>query len=505
MPAEAIAGLALAAPGLITLLCEYGLWIEDRVHTFNQAKPIWEDLAKFGHNLQRGKLKLNIELAKNAYDTEGFDPALKQSLDDQMARLGVEIEAAKTFLEKQNVDSVFGRSKFAITGEKRAREINNNLRKWQQDFSELMLLVHMAKLDLPDPLSLAPTKFQHDVGIGYTQIPYAPNIFIAGGEYKEKEDEDPRMIAVLIEQQDKGMTENNLRNITSHMCHRLDKSGAPRGILHCLGYRMDPAPELVFEMPESVHSPQTLQTLLAADIGKAYGGGHPLDFRFRLERQISEAVLTVHMAKLVHKNIRAETILILRPANVGSDESARLATGVGQPILSHWSYLKDPSSITNKWATDIWTQNIYRHPQRQGLHIQKRYNMGHDIYSLGVCLLELGLWDPFVLTRTADGDPKISELFRRAAKVESEEDPDVALGLVLKNPTKVKEVLLSLAQQQLPSRMGLGYTELVVACLKCLDSPSGFGEGVDFSKLKDTEAGVAFKELVLRSFSNLSF
>lgn len=131
--------------------------------------------------------------------------------------------------------------------------------------------------------------------------------------------------------------------------------------------------------------------------------------------------------------------------------------------------------------------------------------MGHDIYSLGVCLLELGLWDPFVLTRTADGDPKISELFRRAAKVESEENPDVALGQVLKNPIKVKEVLLSLAHQQLPSRMGLGYTELVVACVKCLDDPSGFGEGVDFSKLKDTEAGVAFKELVLRSFSNLSF
>jgi hypothetical protein len=195
-----------------------------------------------------------------------------------MARLGVEIEAAKKFLEKQNVDSVFGRSKFAITGEKRAREINNNLRKWQQDFSELMLLVHMAKLDLPDPLSLAPTKFQHDEGIGYTQVPYAPNIFISGGEYKEKEDEDPKMIAVLIEQQGKGMTENNLRNITSHMCHRFDKSGAQRGILHCLGYQMDAAPELVFEMPESVHSPQTLQTLLAADIGKAYGGDHLLDF-----------------------------------------------------------------------------------------------------------------------------------------------------------------------------------------------------------------------------------
>lgn len=63
--------------------------------------------------------------------------------------------------------------------------------------------------------------------------------------------------------------------------------------------------------------------------------------------------------------------------------------------------------------------------------------MGHDIYSLVVCLLELGPWDPFVLTRTAHGDPKISELFRHAAKVESEGNPDITLGQVLKNPTKV--------------------------------------------------------------------
>jgi hypothetical protein len=42
-------------------------------------------------NLQKGKLKLNIELGKNVYETGGFDPALKQSLEDQMARLRVEL------------------------------------------------------------------------------------------------------------------------------------------------------------------------------------------------------------------------------------------------------------------------------------------------------------------------------------------------------------------------------------------------------------------------------
>ena len=54
-------------------------------------------------------------------------------------------------------------------------------------------------------------------------------------------------------------------------------------------------------------------------------------------------------------------------------------------------------------------------------------------------------------------------------------------------------------------RMGLNYTDLVVACPKCLDSLSGFEDGVDFTKLKDTEAGLLFKELVLRSFSDFPF
>jgi hypothetical protein len=124
------------------------------------------------------------------------------------------------------------------------------------------------------------------------------------------------------------------------------------------------------------------------------------------------------------------------------------------------------------------------------------------IYSLGVCLLEFGLWDPFVLTRTADGNPKMSDLFGRTAKVDATENPEAALAQALKNPMRVKEAFISLAEKQLPSRMGLNYTDLVIACLKCLDSPSGFGEGVDFTKLKDTEAGPAFKELVLKSFSN---
>jgi hypothetical protein len=68
----------------------------------------------------------------------------------------------------------------------------------------------------------------------------------------------------------------------------------------------------------------------------------------------------------------------------------------------------------------------------------------------------------------------------------------------------VKNILLQLAKDILPLRMGLGYYKLVAACLTGLDQPSGFGPLVDFTKMNVVEQGVAFKELVLSFFSDMS-
>jgi hypothetical protein len=273
------------------------------------------------------------------------------------------------------------------------------------------------------------------------------------------------------------------------------------GILPCLGYRMQPTPELIFEMPEGSHNPQTLQTLIAADQGVVR---HPLDFRFRLARRLSEAVLRVHAANLVHKNIRTETVLVLQPSSPPLDEESRISIGFGDVYLTNWRLLRDAAGPTVRSGSNGWTEDLYRHPKRQGLHVQERYNMGHDIYSLGVCLLEIGLWDTFVQTRTADGQPRVSQMFRAAAKVEGYEDPEAELRKKLDRPTEVKNALLQLAKDTLPPRMGLGYSRLVTACLTGLDQPSGFGPDVDFTKMNVVGQGVAFKELVLSFFTDMS-
>jgi hypothetical protein len=120
-------------------------------------------------------------------------------------------------------------------------------------------------------------------------------------------------------------------------------------------------------------------------------------------------------------------------------------------------------------------------------------------------LLEIGIWDPLVQTRTADGKPKPSDLFRAAAKMDTQGNPDKELATLIKKPDEVQATLLELAKRELPQKLGLRYTKLVVQCLNCLESPSAFGEEVDFRKFNQAENGLAFKELVLRAFTDISF
>lgn len=113
-----------------------------------------------------------------------------------------------------------------------------------------------------------------------------------------------------------------------------------------------------------------------------------LDAKFRLARELAGGVASVHAASFMHKNIRPEIVLVLH------DKSHSLPTD----FLVGVERFRTAKSVTTTLTGDmIWHRNLYRHPMRQGRHADEMYQMQHDIYSLGVCLLELGLWHSFVL------------------------------------------------------------------------------------------------------------
>jgi hypothetical protein len=107
-----------------------------------------------------------------------------------------------------------------------------------------------------------------------------------------------------------------------------------------------------------------------------------------------------------------------------------------------------------------------RHPSRQGTQPEEDYQMQHDIYSLGVVLLELGLWRSFIssLPETDDPSTALQPPFLQA--LESEKD-------TRKRATAVKGALITLATDLLPARMGQKYTDVVLLCLQCLDGMQG--------------------------------
>lgn len=516
MPVDGLsaAGLVLAVPGVVDLFCKYGDWIVDRVKTIKHAKEVWTNLGEFGHNLASGTLKLQIKRAREYYTTNGSDPEIKKSLELQIARLGKEVNRAKEFLEEHKPDTLLGRGMLAIRSERVAKGINKNLRTRQTELAELISMLGEENKQILEKVILSRKRFMHDTSEGYQPVPFTANIFTAKGEYKPDEtDDEYSQVSVIVERYESqgNSTYEVLHRIASLLHYGVTEASPRKGILPCLGFRMDPTPELVFQLPDKVEEPQTLQTVIAADVGKPFGGNHPLDYRFRLARRLSEAVLGVHSAGLVHKNIRSETVILIMPKFEGADEDAKHKIGFGDPYLMSWYHGRAIiGNMSNKAGTAEWTENIYRHPERQGVEIQnkivvqERSNIGHDIYSLGVCLLEIGLWDPLVRTRTANGMPQVADYFRVIAKVENEADPDAALAKTLKIPTRVKEILLELARKELPQRIGLGYTRLVVACLTGLDRPSGFGSSVDFEGYNWAEKGLAFQELVLGFFADMS-
>lgn len=75
---------------------------------------------------------------------------------------------------------------------------------------------------------------------------------------------------------------------------------------------------------------------------------------------------------------------------------APLPQEFGSVYLFHWASMVRRSSYRNPMHTK-WYNDIYRHPEQQGpAAAEVRRNMGHDIYSLSVCLLEIGLWETLV-------------------------------------------------------------------------------------------------------------
>lgn len=239
------------------------------------------------------------------------------------------------------------------------------------------------------------------------------------------------------------------------------------GLLRCCGViNKVEEYEFVFEMPKDLKRPKSLRDLLRNDRPS-------LNVRFDMARQLANSVLYLHAAGFVHKNIRPEIILVFD--NDGVEQKSSFLVG-----FENFRGIKDS---TFKIGDGLPERELYRHPERQGYDLDRRYVMQDDIYSLGVCLLEIGLWDSFV-QRNVRGDTIV------------EFGGEGPIGNWRARAFSTKRIMLKLANEALPRCTGQRFSDVVERCLTVLDGDTTWDQ-VDEKGSSEIDIGVEYIENIL--------
>ncbi|KAF4159890.1 hypothetical protein CNMCM8927_001257 [Aspergillus lentulus] len=185
---------------------------------------------------------------------------------------------------------------------------------------------------------------------------------------------------------------------------------------------------------------------------RARGTSYSLSDVFAIAKRLALSVSYVHIMGFVHKNIQPETVMVF-------DDGMMLRHGDA-----------------------AWDRNLYRHSDWQGLLPDAEYTVQHDVYSLGVCVLEIGLWRSLVAYDPENGSPSLAKTTAGF--------PDIG------NPN-LKDVLITLATDVLRQRIENKFAQVVINCLTCMDeSNRDFGDKEDFQDEDGVLIGVKYIERV---------
>lgn len=177
-------------------------------------------------------------------------------------------------------------------------------------------------------------------------------------------------------------------------------------VLRCINYfdnTLTGSIGIIFELPPQLSGPPN--TLLAA-LSCSSGSRPSLDTRMRLACSLSKTLLLLHSVNWLRKSIRSETVLLL---NADATLPPREAVpDLENPRLSGFEYSRLDNDFTIGLPDFELQRNIYRHPDRWDLPSES-FSKVHDIYSLGVILLEIGLWEPII---NLDRKERLEERYR---------------------------------------------------------------------------------------------
>ncbi|KPM40402.1 hypothetical protein AK830_g6149 [Neonectria ditissima] len=175
---------------------------------------------------------------------------------------------------------------------------------------------------------------------------------------------------------------------------RQDDAAQQFHTMRCLGYYVqeqkaaEPLYGFVFENPAGIDpalKPTSLMELMA-EMPMA-----SLSARVKLMRALAECLEKLHAVNWLHKGLRSQSVIFFRERSGAVD--------LGKPYLSGFDYSRPESADYMSESPPAGAaEDLYRHPAVQGGPREDAYGFGfkkqHDIYSLGVVLLEVVYWKP---------------------------------------------------------------------------------------------------------------
>ncbi|RGP64298.1 hypothetical protein FSPOR_8118 [Fusarium sporotrichioides] len=165
-----------------------------------------------------------------------------------------------------------------------------------------------------------------------------------------------------------------------------------------------------------------------------------LERRMGLAADICEAILHLHSVGWYHKNIKNSNIIIPTSLNNGEATKHETEWDFDNPFIIGFDCSRPANAETANTVDFDTTANLYRHPSRWGR--STRFEKHHDIYSLGILILEIGCWLHVTALDTKKG------YFER-----------------IRDPEDLRTLLLKVASSKLAHAAGTRYAEAVRNCI----------------------------------------
>jgi hypothetical protein len=174
----------------------------------------------------------------------------------------------------------------------------------------------------------------------------------------------------------------------SRLAELLSSPKDPRFLsLRCVGWCHKPLEHqyvLNFEIPGTYGGENRPYNTLQSIIQRSRGTARPsLDDRLKIALLLAKAVQKWHSVGWLHQGISSPNVIFFNLKGGKTDYSS--------PFLGGFEFARPDSDPSIGQSADDVAFNVYRHPARQG-DTRKGHRKIHDIYSLGVVLLEIGLW-----------------------------------------------------------------------------------------------------------------